>query len=300
MAFYSSPQLNLNSNNFLFRKINALSFKGTKNTTSPKQLETDTFKRQLPKLEKGQMLNSKNEVFNRHATGMFRSEINWGNLGNYFDKRFKDQDKVNTYVYACSNGSEAYTMSILLSEMFRDEADKFFPIIAKDIDKTRIEEAKKQQSGGLIPVYNAYLPAKYALGLEDDELQEYILRSSDKEKEWVTNNTAKPVKFSRANILEDLDSIDSNNPSIVMCRNMWPYVNPDEYSEFAQNLYEKLAPDSIVILGEYDTTGEIDKLTGRKLANSDKFPNALLNAGFRISENAKSICPVYNLVFEKN
>ena len=53
-----------------------------------------------------------------------------------------------------------------------------------------------------------------------------------------------------------IKNIDNKNPSLVMCRNMWPYINSSEYDGYAEALYEKLAPGSVVVIGFFDYTAD--------------------------------------------
>ena len=87
------------------------------------------------------------------------------------------------------------------------------------------------------------------------------------------------VVFGQKNILKSIDELDSSRKSIIFCRNMWPYIGADNYLVFAKKLYDKLAPGSVVVIGVYDCVGEAF------LSNSDKFPNALKNSGFKPVKN---------------
>jgi len=268
------------------------------------QPSSDTFEKtpkkeiqNAPALERGQMLNSDGTIFNRRTTSMFRDDLEWKDFGKYLKNRFSNADKINTYVYACAAGAEAYTLSITLQNALKDKAKKFFPIIAKDINKDLIDMNIALQSQ-CTKHTDSYNLIRRSLGLDSKQILEFVV--PDKNLSAIglgifTDKVTEPVQFECANILEDLDSIDSNNPSIVMCRNMWPYVNPDEYSEFAQNLYEKLAPGSIVVIGEYDYFGE----PGRE--NSNTFSRWLFEAGFEQMQDSESfLLQGSGLIFEKN
>ena len=85
--------------------------------------------------------------------------------------------------------------------------------------------------------------------------------------------------FEAANILDDLDSVNSSVPTIFVCRNMWPYVDGEEHQLFSDTLYEKLASGSIVIIGEFD-------YTGAQIQNCNEFADSLIASGFS---------PVYSL-----
>ena len=64
---------------------------------------------------------------------------------------------------------------------------------------------------------------------------------------------------------------------------MWPYINSAEYRPFANELYKKLAPGSIIVVGEYEYLGE------NGYVGSKTFVDALENAGFEPVERG-SLC----------
>jgi len=289
----------INPINFLtpkttFKNIN---FTGTKNyadrtinTSIQSTPEVDAFECKTRHLKKGQFLDRDNIIYNYGATSMFRPDINWANFGDYLECRFKEQKKVNTIVYACSDGSEPYSVSILLQNKFKNNAKNFFPIKAKDIDENTIEENIAWQKQKETVYEDAVLKAIAQQHLLEDNICEYIKPDNTRPSNGIlSEKTKKPVKFSCANILEDLENIDTKNPSLIMCRNMWPYVRQDEYEPFAKALFERLAPGSVVVIGAFDYTS-IDET----MAN---FPTALKNAGFK--EAKTNINPRFKLIFEK-
>lgn len=123
--------------------------------------------------------------------------------------------------------------------------------------------------------------------LNSDKYDEYVDETEG--KYFLKGNCINNIDFSQANILEDIDNIDLNTPSFVMCRNMWPYVDDSEYQNFANQLYEKLAPGSCIMLGDFDY---------KKIGYPKNFPEALLEAGFEPSNS--HINEYYELIFEKN
>lgn len=203
---------------------------------------------------------------------MFREDLDWKKLGEFLETRFAKCSKVNTYVYGCSDGSEAYSLSILLQNKFGKDAEKFFPIIAKDIDEEKISENIRRQKEGCAKAELGYYQMRHRLELEEDEAKKYIKHAIEGvSNDLMLDKTTSPVKFSAANILEDLNNIDSKHPSIVMCRNMWPYINENEYKEFAKQLYNRLAPGSVVIVGAFDCSGSLLAKQNRQ----STFPDAL-------------------------
>ena len=271
-------------------------------------LTTDRFehsKDYQDKIEKGQILcDDGSTIFNRGTTHMFRGDLNWNIFANYLKEKYSKDEKVNSYVYGCSKGSEAYSLSILLQQMFDEESAKFFPIKAKDINKDVLYRQ------GAVCFINKddirdmrYLTFLNSENKSADLRAKYITKNSIALSLFpykLKNNVINTIEFEKANILDDIENIDSDNPSILMARNMWPYIDPDEYEDFAQKLYDKLAPNSIVVLGYYDFEGEkIERFY--KLQDSDKFPEALVNAGFNISDCKIGLYKKKkNLIFEKN
>jgi len=273
-TFLFSPirKTNLNIIKPAPKNIDRLTFKGNESQACSAQLESDIFEVQNPRSERGRVkVNGK--IFNRNRTGMFRIDLDWFEFANYIKKRFANNKRVNTYVYGCSNGSEAYTMSILLQNTFPDDSERFFPIHAKDIDSKIIKDNIEAKSNDKTRVHNAEVPAREYLCMSDEQIKQHIEVKGF--KEYLLKNVTEPVEFSTANILDDITNIDEKHPSIVMCRNMWPYINPAEYETFAKNLYERLAAGSLVAIGSYDCSGEPG------MNNTDLFPKALLKAGFK-------------------
>lgn len=233
---------------------------------------------------RGEVLGRDGKVFIGNATYMFRGDLDWKRFGNFLAGRFGECDKVNVYNYAASSGYEPYSLSILLQAKFKDEAEKFFPIFAKDIDREMIFENIIRQKTGNVEIEEGYDRAQRVLRLDRDELRSFMKPDKLLYGATLYNHVTKPVKFKCANILEDIKNIDSDNPSIVMCRNMWPYVDKNEYEDFARRLYDRLKEGSVVVVGDFD------------YSEDNNFPPKLIEAGFvPLDENDR-----YNLIFLKD
>ena len=71
---------------------------------------------------------------------------------------------------------------------------------------------------------------------------------------------------------------------------MWPYIDPKEYWRFAWNLYKRLAPGSIIVVGQYDCEGENRK--NEFTPKTCTFPNMLKRSFFKPVKRA--ITPEFN------
>ena len=262
-------------------------------------------------IQRGQILCDDRSIFNRQTTSLLRDDIDWNLYGEYIKKNF-NQPKVNTYIYGCANGSEAYSMSLLLQGIFGEDAERFFPIIASDIRENTIFFNNEDKKDGVRLLYSEYKKIcklsyfRKNICLDIEKLNKFVQEDTESNFLYtpfvLTKDVSDKVIFKQVNILEDIDSIDSENPSIVMCRNMWPYIESGQYEDYTSKLYEKLAKGSIVVLGHYDFMGEMYKKDSSlfRIENSNCFPVVLENAGFeKASTKIGKKFGRTDLIFEK-
>lgn len=243
----------------------------------------------------------KGSVFNRHSSYYFRDDLDWTKFGDYLKKKYESTPKVNTLIWGCSRGEEAYSTAILLKRYFDKDNKKFLPIKAMDISEKLINQNIEYQKEGFRINDAELFKMREALGLlpYTEDLYKYCLPALCMGYH-LRKDIVNSVEFSQSNILTDLDKIDSKVPSIVMCRNMWPYIDSSKYDETAKKLYNKLAKGSVVVIGRYDWDGE------KSLPHSNEFPKALLNNKFKpnntMNSNTVNIWKMPNdaaLIFEK-
>lgn len=251
------------------------------------------FEKKPKTLLEGQMYQKDDDdyrIFTRSFTRFFRPDLNWVSFADFIGKRFKDTDKVNTYVWGCSSGQEAYSMAMILQKT-DGKNNKFQPILALDIDKNIIEKNISRLNRKIIlpssDVVNIHSNIHYTV----DDYEDYIICHDDGSI-GISKNILDSVEFSFGNIVTDFKGItDKKVPSIVMCRNMWPYIDSSKYDKVAKTMYETLAPGSIVVVGNYDLTGEPE------YKGSKDFPKKLVENGFKPVKS----CSLDNmsLIYEK-
>ena len=184
-----------------------------------------------------------------NSTHFFRKDISWNNLGKIFKKQFP-KGNVKIYDFACSDGSEAYSIIIALMEQLgQKEAQRFLPIIASDYD----EEIIRMANSG-----------KIAIG--DDEISkvEGMIKNGRIEKYFTVHETAsgivlspkeilsKNVVFKKENITEGLDEINQDENNIIFCRNFWKYLPLKDLLDASWKLKEKLNDKTLVSIGDFD------------------------------------------------
>ena len=220
-------------------------------------------------LKLGQIRNLDGSVFVRDTTYYARDDLDWFNLGQYLSENFPHIEDFDIHCFGCSSGEEAYTIAILLKHLYGQNTD--FKIKASDIRDEQIEENKKVQKDRIRISLLTHKMILKGLGVDFDESTKYFYtKKGDEHYCYIKPEIVNSVEFEEKNILTSLDDIDETRPSIIFCRNMWPYVNSKYYDEFTESLYEKLAPGSIIVLGDYD-------YMGYNCEDMDSFPHILEN-----------------------
>lgn len=193
------------------------------------------------------------------TTEFFRLDMNWNSFANFINEKYADIQNVNIICHACSNGEEAYSLALKLISLFGVKAEKFFPIIAKDIDENNIHFAKK---GEFNFRYDELLRMENHCGLD---LYKFIdvIKSRFGNYLQIKNFLKEKVIFKKANILNDFDNIPAAN-TVLLCRNFWPYMPAQNQIELAEKLSNKLDNSSIVQIGNFDIAAGVDKLLQNK------------------------------------
>ena len=92
----------------------------------------------------------------------------------------------------------------------------------------------------------------------------------------MNNQLIEAVNFEKADILDDIDKLKKDN-TILMFRNVWPYLNEKEQKTLATGLGKNLGDNSMCVIGNFDTQSTVT--------------NSLSDAGFK---------PLNNLYYLKN
>lgn len=197
-------------------------------------------------------------------TFMFRKDLDWDRFTKYAVQHFKDKEKVNFVQFACSDGSEAYSQIITLLENHPEDAEKFFPIRAYDIDDVIIDAA---QSG------NVNLCPSDIIEMGDNIFEKYFKKAK---KEMIIDNDSMPytifgnhsmislstyevspeltkrVQFEKQDMYYKLYQLKDNSNTIVMCRNCLGYMNNKEIDFYTDLLSKRLKKDSLFVIGALD------------------------------------------------
>ena len=197
------------------------------------------------------------------TTYCFRDDLIWRDLILFLSKTYKDVPKVNVVAHACSNGMEPLSFLMALFTFAPKDAEKFLPVIAKDINKENILMAKKNSLGisfGDFHRIRDNTDCKYIQFLDIERggnIEDFM---TIKPKKILTDN----IIYEQGDIFEDAKNLPKEN-TVLFCRNMWMYLHPYNRKRLAEKLGGQLERNSNVILGYLD---EIDGDAGMYLANN--------------------------------
>ena len=198
------------------------------------------------------VVDKNNNLLYRTTTYFFREDLDWDNFFALLKRKYQNVPKVNFINHCCSNGEETYScisgMKIHLGEDF---AKKFFPIIAKDINKENIDSAKNYSKIGISPI--DYRQINYYTNFNIHKFFDFVRSDTDIYDAAVIpkEELRKCVKFENSDILDDIDKLPDTN-SVLLCRNFWPYLDAFKREEFASKLEKKLDERSLLVIGDYD------------------------------------------------
>jgi chemotaxis protein methyltransferase CheR len=141
------------------------------------------------------------------------------------------QSQVRIWSAGCSNGSEPYSIAIIVKEL---QVEQRVRIIASDIDRQILQKA---QEG----IYNANEVKSIPAGL----VAKYFHQTSDY-KYQLLDSLKKMVDFRIQNLLAD--SFETNL-DLIVCRNVVIYFTEEAKNELYDRLIAALSPGGYILVG---------------------------------------------------
>ncbi len=153
---------------------------------------------------------------------------------NIFPELLKHKNKINIWSAPCSNGSEPYTLAILLQEA--GISTRKFNILASDIDSSILEEARKgiykKKSLKNIPVN---LIEKYFNSVDENN---NLYQIEPKIK--------KLISFEQKDLIK---GNFKNNWDLILCRNFFIYLTKEIKKDLTNKFARALNKDGYLFLG---------------------------------------------------
>ena len=197
-----------------------------------------------------EVYNQSGKFLYKTTTYFFRDDLNWSNFVDLLKEKYKTTPKINIINHACSNGQESYSLVIKLMQKLGKEVEKFLPIQAKDIDIDNIASAIRGHLG--IKLHDIYRINSYT----NNNITTYFNygEASNPNSDLVLipkENIKDKVIFNQSDILKDSDKKLPNN-TILLCRNLWPYLKLTDREMLAQKLWKNFGKNSLLAIGDFD------------------------------------------------
>ena len=200
------------------------------------------------------------KVIYRGDTCMCRDDLYFPDFVSFLNDKYNSVPNVNVIAHACSDGEEVYSFLGVLKSQLGDKADKFLPVIAKDIEPEHLARAQKGKY--YLRAYEHYV----ANASMNNKFCDYFENSDSPIDIDIKNNfkfSEKPIQvrvkdclknnviFKQGNIIYDVNKTDFTN-TVLLARNFWPYLSFDDRKRLANTLSKKMDETSTLVIGDYD------------------------------------------------
>jgi chemotaxis protein methyltransferase CheR len=163
----------------------------------------------------------------------------------------QNQNQINIWSAGCSNGSEPYTLKIVIYEFF-EKIKKNPPIInimGTDVSTGMIKEATKG-------VYNE----KMLVELDNYIIQKYFKKGINEMsgKYKVRDILKQNINFKIHNLM-DMPFNFSTTFDIIFCRNVLIYFDKNTVEDIVNNFFKVIKPDGYLFLGSSESLTNLKK-----------------------------------------
>jgi len=214
---------------------------------------------------------SSDHVMHDNATSILREMP--VELPQILSKRFPNGAEIISY--GCSNGSEPYSIALLIINFFGEKrAEKYFEIKAKDISSKMLKAADY----GVLTIEG---DEKRLFGnlLKNLVFDDYFIHKKNNTYA-VSEKIRNKVVFEKGDITVDAQK-EFKKPVVLFFRNAWVDLKtPNKVRELALDLYNNFQPGSILVVGELEYNKNVN--------GSLHIMDSLQEAGFREVPNSRS------------
>lgn len=192
--------------------------------------------------------------FTINTSEFFRNPDNFSYLEeNILPELFEKNRKVRIWSAPCSNGSEPYTLAIILSEL-NIKPDRY-EILASDLDSQIIEVAKK----------GVYGPNSLQ-NVSEERLNKYFKKiSGNAIKYKLDEKIMQQVKFEQTDLINDSYQ---KNWDLILSRNFFIYLTKEIKEELIQKFSDVLKPGGYFFLGNTEFIFNSEKFGLKKIHSS--------------------------------
>ena len=158
-------------------------------------------------------------------------------------KQKRSERRVRIWCAGCSSGEEAYTLAIIVREVFPDSQNWEIEITATDIDENMLRLASKAVYGdrsvrGVPDVYTRHLiPTGGNFRIHPD--------------------VARLVRVAKLNLNDEQQMKAMRNYDFIFCRNVLIYFDDESRRNVLNHFYNAMNPGGYIFLGHSQSVGRI-------------------------------------------
>lgn len=164
----------------------------------------------------------------------FREPEVFDALGGYLASFFPPDKGIKAWSCGCAHGQEAYSLAMVLTDVLSPEGLSLSKVLATDIDKEALEQARK-----------AVFSEEATTGMAPGVRQRYFIETEGGYK--VKYNIRNLVRFGALDIVRDPTIAHVN---LLLCRNMFIYFGKPLQERVFEKLDYSLEPGGILVLGK--------------------------------------------------
>ena len=188
-------------------------------------------------------------ILHRNNSYILRTDLPWKEVARKIIEKFKNVDKVSTFIYACSDGREPISLLIALDSIADEkEANKFYPIVARDYDIFAINQAKAN-------FYEITEEEKNRINsISNNKFYEYFTPVSKiKNRYKATKKLTDRIIYEVGDFTKEYSNLPKENV-ILATRNCWPYFSMTNQYTLPRKVCNHFDKNAVLLLGDFDFT----------------------------------------------
>jgi chemotaxis protein methyltransferase CheR len=159
----------------------------------------------------------------------------------------RGEERLRIWCAGCSSGEEAYTLAIILQEIFPQSQYWDCEIVATDIDQNMLAQAR-----------SARYWARSVREVPADYLDKYFIHEGES---WVVRPKTKSlVRIENLNLNDRMAMRAMRNFDFIFCRNVLIYFDDISRKTAVDNFYNSLNRGGYVFLGHSESIGRISSV----------------------------------------
>jgi len=151
--------------------------------------------------------------------------------------------RIRVWCAGCSSGEEAYTLAVIIREVFPDSKNWDIQIVATDIDENMLQLARNAVYGDRSV---KFVPAEY---------RKHLIPTATGFR--IDPETAKLVRFQKLNLNDQTQMKAMRGFDFVFCRNVLIYFDDVSQRNVVNNFYDALNRNGYIFLGHSESIGRI-------------------------------------------